>query len=240
MRIRLQINPELRTAPLYKYLEAHHARSMVQEGIVRVTTLYDCRRVELGIARADATEATQDRIIFVDDLTVSADDDSAGARLVNNYWPAKNGTRHQRLTIEDARGDAPDRYIYCTSERFDAEVMRHDFRVDACVRIDNPFEFVGRLTHALAHCQIVQPDDAVMDRCVYGPRSGHHDQLPDVDLQWLKPPEYWRQREVRVQWEPRSRPIEPFLFRLDSLREVCSIHYLPGMDEPSATDKGGA
>jgi hypothetical protein len=144
------------------------------------------------------------------------------------------------LILDVNMDDEPDCYIHCTSLEFNSRVMREDFAADSCVMISDAFEFLGRVTCALVEQGHVYPQ-AVMKPCAYGRCSGPYHLIPNIDRLWLKDRRaYGHQAELRLQWEPLQRPIEPIKVVVPGIGELCTLHCAPGLPEPPSFSSNGA
>jgi len=186
---------------LYKYLRPEYAAMMLQEGVVRVGTLFEFRDMEMDEQRGDQGEGR---------LRLHSD---AGHRVYNstaelppilrsmgiNCGPGGLATSGEDAIVFESKG--PNMLIYCMSERLDPEDMAQ--WGGACVQVADPCTFLDTLDNALRsdmarrgrHLGPLQ-----VGRCSYLDRNHNwHRQLPPFWL--LKPRCYQHQAEIRAGWE---------------------------------------
>ena len=216
--IRLQWETTAAAGPLYRYLSAEFARSMVEDGRMRVTTLHACRASEIGDARVDKDEGCFWAVDASEDVTVTTND--ALPPFARRHLSVTEGrpTRLNGVVFqEDA--DSDDHFILCLSRTFSAELFEK-FEVDACVQILDPLLFFKRTTIALGYRVA---GDATLFPIQYGRRTGRFQDVANIHPVWKKHPRYASEEEVRMLWTPTSRPIAPQLVTLTRCAESLRV-----------------
>ena len=207
--------------PLYKYLPELHARSLVDKGEVLVTTLEKCRQAEMGRERTDPDEGT--RLTIAPRQTFSWEGKGSADPFFDRFIGGTGkGIRFIDSTFR-LREVSEDLFIYCTTSRFDRALME-EFGCDACVRIDNSWEFLRAVTDALG-ARVQRPWR--WGPCVYRTREQHFQKrdIDRVDPAFLKDESYNRQREVRAVWTPSSQPIKPVILTAPVVVRYCTLHW---------------
>jgi hypothetical protein len=208
-------------APLYKYLDAKHADSMITQGSVKIGTLSEYRASEHR-ERGDAHEG---------ELTLQSPSGRhvyGGNQLPPllrnpgiNIGPGALGT--DGLGAVTVTSKVPDLFVYCATESFDAENASRFG--DGCERIDRPEEFVLALDASLrAAVQAGVLSAPRWGRCVYEDRQ-HNWEREDLPAAWLlKPKDYQGQREIRVCWHIQPpQPLESIVLKVPSIIPYCTL-----------------
>jgi hypothetical protein len=194
---------------MYKYLKGEHADDMLERGRVRITTLYECRaweHAELG----DPDEGKGTMRQTIENQTFTAERPIYGPLATSMAFGA--GTVSVGRISGSWEVDFPDCYLYCMTLAPDAEVMRR-FGCDACVRINNPWQFIRTLSEHLRFRRLVQREVQI-NECRYESRDREwvEGQPPSLLIKHLR---FAHQREARAYWTPIRRPIAPLF--IDSL-----------------------
>lgn len=206
---------------MYKYLKAEHARGLLERGTVRIGTLYDYRRTELGAAIADEMEGqsrTEHIINFAVDMS-RPENQSWLSRALFRTHPMQTGitVRDSTFYIED---EDPDCFLYCMSHRFSGRAMRA-FQADVCVEILQPGRFIETMVAALRTRSYVLR--ATLSPCDYSGRvrDENAERLPPT---LIKDPRYEYQSEIRLVMEPAtSGKLEPFIESIPELSAFCRL-----------------
>jgi hypothetical protein len=206
---------------LYKYLQPEHARGLLERGTVRIGTLYDYRRNELGAAIGDENEGqsrTEHGVDFAVDMSRPENQSWVSRSLLRTH-PMQTGimVRDSTFYIED---EDPDCFLYCMSHRFSGRAMRA-FKADACVEILQPGRFIETMVTALRTRGYVLR--ATLSPCDYSGRvrDENAERLPPV---LIKDPHYSYQSEIRLIMEPASpAKLEPFIESIPELTAFCRI-----------------
>ncbi len=206
--------------PKYKYLEPEVAEKFLNDGSVRIGTLFDFRGREHGSWRGDAGEG-----ILRGCGTVSFElskNTGVPEGLRGVLAPVRASNARMRFTDchFDITSSSPDYYIFCVSKR---KWRDHHARGMACIEIFNFPEFAGRISMALQRavganvyplCYMsVQYRDRISDLA----NAERGQELAAI----VKPKRYAWQAEARLLWQPRNTPISPVVLTCDSLREYC-------------------
>jgi hypothetical protein len=188
---------ETSARPLYRYMHHDHARNLVELGEIQLTTVEACRRHEHGNPRKDIEEGIRSRIGLTPSHAVTID------QLPPFFHEFVRGSGTITNSIFEQVQTARDAYLLCFSRVF-TESLFQRFRVDACVRIDDPESFIQTLTEGLqAHIE-----EAVTLRSIsYEPRSGRYDQVRTaLHPVWVKPSRFAHEQEVRALWTSTGQP----------------------------------
>lgn len=215
-------NTSTSISPWYKYLPRKYARSLVEEGKVRIGTLYDYKSVEMhGDEVGDRTEGQltewsadkkPKRASEANRLEKMAIKAGPGLILANNYVEIKH--------------ESPNVYLFCASEVFSTEIMIRmsadcNDQYDACVMITDPASFMKEIVEAF------KDEGKFIDgfRCVYMGRRQHYS-VNAPHPATIKDPRYQYQAEVRGIWEPLFKnSIDPKILIVPEIRRFCRMHY---------------
>lgn len=210
---------------MFKYLSPNFAADLVERGSLRVGTLHDFRRVELGDVQGDPQEGMLDATMRVPDGTYPSHRlpgqlSGLFAASAPGSWTFENITVRRPLSV-------PDVWIYCVSGEYSEDMLNRK-EYGACVRITSTQDFfmaLGRAMyaagykfrlHAVAHCEYMERE--------YDFENPSPNFPPDPIM--VKPERFSYQREVRFWWVPRQHPIAPFNILVPELREFCEL--VPG------------
>lgn len=187
---------------LYKYIKKEHARSMMQQGIIRIGTLYDFRknkRKEIG----DKNEGTKTSITHFLEGALIKDKQDWDDKLGHLNGSNINYVQGNIVIPKDARlnrvEDVPDAYIYCASKIYDA-TLKSKFSDSACIEICNAEKFSKEILKKLVSKGLIY-DYMFSDECKY---IGHNvDHTTKITAHFLKDPdEYMHQVEYRFVFPP--------------------------------------
>lgn len=188
------------TRSLYKYMHTKFAMRMLAEGEIRLGTLYTFRDEErLGPEIGDREEGTitlkKSGFTIVDTGVVGG-----VPPFLQTGIHAEPGTRLQIVARDGVgrREQDADCWIYCTSDRFDPEQMRH-FGYDACVEIFDIEQFFFAISRKLRHRASTFWGAA---KCVYRDRDIEHTRYDGIPPAFIKATRFASQSEVRAIWLP--------------------------------------
>jgi hypothetical protein len=176
---------------LYKYMKRTHANSMINNGLIRIGTYYEYKKMDNDKQRGDPNETlmtyehTFDKNTNHDELP-----DLFSQNLMINGIDQITFEKGSKIV---ARRHASDNYLFCCSKIFSAELM-NDFEAECCVEIFNVEQFAQKLFDKLVESHYIY-NHGVAGDCNY---IGHH-----VDLDFkgtahlLKDISYSHQKEYR-------------------------------------------
>jgi hypothetical protein len=208
--------------PKYKYLEPGIAERFLNEGSVRIGTLFDFRKLEHGLWRGDAGEGTLlGRGTLSFDLREGTE---VPAGLGHVLAPVRGSNACMRFV--DCRFDiarsSPDYYIFCVSNRRWPDGRVRD---KACIEIFDFPEFVGHISMALESQVKANTFPLCFVSVQYRERTSdlagaeRDQELAPI----VKPSRYAWQNEARLLWQPRKTPIEPVVLSCGSLHDFCRL-----------------
>lgn len=209
-------------AKLFKYLEPRWADQMVDQGSVRIGTLFDFRHKEAhGKERGDELEGVR----------VTMTDGRAGT-FAGEEIPAflKDSLRiPEGVAIQFAEGavlrqhaSVPDMYVYCTCHQF-SEALLTRFG-GACVEIHQPEKFFAAITGTLAEWDeygVRRARGFSLAACEYRDREQTWPRASRYNPVFRKPRRYQHQAEVRAAWRPLARRIRPLDLTVPSITDWC-------------------
>lgn len=206
---------------LFKYMRREHARSLVEEGCIRVGTLHGFRAHELGAAIGDADEGTSETThAFGGPVDISLPENQSWVtHQMFRIPPGASNIMISGLSLVVPE-EAPDCYVYCTSHQFSRRALRA-FDADASVEIFDPKGFADALLDGLRNqgCAI----RGEMAPCDYSGRRRSHE-MKRVHPAFVKDPSYRYQHEVRIVLHPTEEgPIKPFVTRIPGLAQSCRL-----------------
>jgi hypothetical protein len=133
---------------LFKHLPSHFADRLVEEGEVRIGTLYEYRDFEKhGEGVLDTQEGMRETYLDIDSLVLKGGENHP---FIDRFIKVDNGGT---VALENVRlqskETSPDCWIYCTSTVGDQQVGANlSSNYDACVRIDDPHAFMAAIWRA--------------------------------------------------------------------------------------------
>ena len=206
---------------VYKYLKAHHAIDLTEQGKLRVGTLGDFRSNKtLDPAIRDANEGL--RVSYVDPDTFDLrkpDEVPAIVKELIKVPPEGVGIVFKDIGFQ-VEVESPDYYIYSVSTECSSGLMKR-LQYDACVAIRDPQEFFQSLTNQLVReWGVLQ---AWFEPCIYASRRQHHLAEPAGHPALLKDPSDQQNREVRGLWKPSKVPIHPVVLTIPELTKYCEV-----------------
>ncbi|MEZ8470771.1 hypothetical protein AB6D20_007280 [Vibrio splendidus] len=202
---------------LYKYMKKEHAKLLLEQGSLRIGTLYEFRDEEKhGKEVGDNKEGTKSAYMEVDNEQWSPSNQPEFSKSFFNL--GTNGSINiSGVTLERPQ-NSPDFYIYCTTYEFDESAMR-DFGYDTCIEIEQPEKFFKCISKSLKHKANYQGSH----RCKYQPRRLPHNLDSGVHPSLVKEVEYAYQKEVRSIWVPTKQNIEPIIIKAKNIQKYCRV-----------------
>ena len=209
---------------LYKYMKKAHIRDFMEQGKIRIGTLYDYRRVELGSAIGDALEGkseTRQKIDEPIDIT----------RPENRSWVLDKSFRvKEGLTGVICSNfsvivpeKSPDFYVFCLSYHYSHAIMQA-FEADTCIRIDDLEGFFEAVHMAVETAGLAKGYVDVAP-CDYSGRDRTH-KMERVHPALLKDQTYEYQAEIRMLWKPLTdKLVEPAFVNVPGLMRFCSYPF---------------
>lgn len=203
---------------LYKYMREKYARRFVEEGVIRIGTLYEYRDTESHDTRVgDDAEGRKSAVMPVSDMTIT--DQEEVPEFVRDRIKIGTNTRVRMINSKFAVSEeSPDFYVYSLAAEYSEALMR-DFEYDACVRIEDPEQFLDELNACFRpHGEFIG-----LHRCVYMPREVSHTEQHAVHPALIKEPHYSNQKELRAIWKPKKDDVLPVVLECPKLSQWCSI-----------------
>jgi hypothetical protein len=217
-------DPSCLDRPLYKFLRTEHAAALMENGTIRVGTLWEYQNEERhGTQVGDEGEG---RLAQYDDRQlVLSDDPTTQSAITKQVFNLEGATGAVIQGITMAVEETVDNlHVYSLSGQFDRASFAEfaDSRYEICLRIDNPSGFVSVLDAAMK--RRFEADNYTVLPCVYGNRVVHYRDGQKIHPVQLKPIRLAHQHEVRVIWRaPRGLP-EPHVFDCPELSKFFSVH----------------
>lgn len=210
-------------ATLYKYSQKKYSDLLLNEGGVRIGTLYDFRKDEHGSGISDAGEGFKRVEHRIDSYHTDSYDPRAHSPL--KQFGGFRNAGGAKITMDNCtmgkRISSRDLFIHCTSYKLDQEVMGQFDKADSCVRILRDKDFYAQITLLLN--KITPVKFVGIHRVRYlsrvetwnGKDWGENPAL-------FKEVDYQPQHEVRAIWVPLfSKLIKPVNIVDGSLRQFC-------------------
>lgn len=211
---------------MYKYAEKRFTESLLNEGKIRIGTLHDFRRIELGRGISDPKEGVKTVHHKIENFHYKGADRQQESNSIDAQSLAAFGVFnvsgnvdveftgcYQRKTIS-----VPDCFILCTSESLSKSTMKEFEGTDSCLKISNKLNFYKYITQSLN--AIVPVTFEGEHTVVYKSREENwngRDWGGNPAL--TKEPEFSKQYEYRAIWVPLNRqPIEPVIIANKKLR----------------------
>jgi hypothetical protein len=208
----------------YKYLEAKHAKQMVENGTLRLGALASYQNVEqLGAAVGDRFENT--KTIYSADKQVKTSPDQLNWLEKERFIKIGPTASISNMSVWNNRislkvpGEAL--FAYCVSTEFDKNMMEK-MSYDACVEIKDAWGFVNVLTNILRECGFKYQDHG---NCYYRGRLFHWSEPNDVPIWQLKDAVYAYQKECRIVFTPPpGYSLGRFMiYASEAIRECCRL-----------------
>lgn len=214
---------------VYKYGERKWSEHLLENGGVRIGTIYDFRKDEHKRGIADATEGLKSVYHGIDNYNSkkpSRIDHAAVTKLSPFIGRGDGGFSIHNLMIERELA-APDCYVHCTAHTLSRQVMEQFEKADSCIEIVRPAAFYKCLTEIINRRTPVHFYG--LHRIVYSVRREKFNgenlgRRPDL----MKEPAFEPQCEVRAIWIPKSKKaIQPFNLQDRALRKFCREVQVP-------------
>lgn len=204
---------------LYRYSAKKYNDMLLNEGCIRIGTLFDFRRSEHKAGIADPSEGKKVIVHHVDDWKI--DDEIPGKpsktmramQKVGNFaFEPGGGQRVSGITFE-RQIHTRDYYIHCSAHKLSMSVMEQFEGADSCVEIVDPLGFYGHLTESLNKIHPVKFEGVFFIQ--YREREEEwNGEDYGVAGCFIKEPEFSRQCEVRAIWTPLGEgDIKPEVIR---------------------------
>jgi len=209
---------------MFKYLKKKHALSFVNDGKIRIATLYEFRLNEkknLEIFDHDEGKITvyDDNLIFDTAYPESVQKQS---KLVKQFL---SNTKGVRVTATGATlaiiNNSPNLYIYSLSKEY-SEITMKKLGYDACIEIINPSYFFLELNEILYYRKLIK--QFAVSECIYQSRKMHHSKVKNLHPVWIKDEYFSYQKEIRAVWEPVNEVILPKIIEEKGLKKYVRLH----------------
>ncbi|MDD1966139.1 hypothetical protein NPS29_12490 [Pseudomonas putida] len=208
---------------IFKYSERVWSDLLLEEGGVRIGTLFDYRRSEHKAGISDSVEGkktvSHDINAYSTKGRSGIDHESIKSLAPFKIPPSADiSLRNVRFTKEF---NARDCFIHCTSFALSRNVLEQFGSADSCVEIHKPAAFYRHITAIIN--RITPVHFYGYRKVVYGDRNEKFNGeglglRPDL----IKGLEFSAQCEVRAIWLPKSRKvIKPFNLKDRSLIKFC-------------------
>ena len=212
--------------PWYKYLPQKFAKLMVEEGIIKVGTLFEYKNEEeLGSDIGDTNEGVITEWSNDKEIKRTQEDLNRIERLAIRIGEGLEGVQVNNVVVQ-ATQQSPNLYIYSVSDVFNVHIMRklcqdYDTKYDACVRINDPKSFIMAVSKLFNDKGRYE----VSAYCQYMSRTRHYkDQSSHPAL--IKEPKYKYQKEIRCVWSPTtSEQISSEMIQVNEIKLLCEIIY---------------
>lgn len=202
---------------VYKYLPRAFAELLVQNGQIKIGTLFSYRQDEIE-ARKDEDEAT--KTIFTEQIEFGADDIPETLKRDKVIEIEGNG----KVVFSNYTIGYPNAYIYCVSQVLSREVMDSFSDCDTVVEISNwEFVFENLATSFAVDGRIQQ--QYMYAECDYSGRKFKGDSSANPFI--LKDPKYAYQKEIRLVMIPTQKEISSFVVEIPELTKYVRIIELP-------------
>jgi hypothetical protein len=207
--------------PVFKYLPEIHARSMVENGEVRIGTLWSFQSTEThGDEIGDRREGVVESLLIKDydpkrDKQPLPDLSNAGIKL--GPGPFENCV----IEFPQPRSVVMrNYYIYCVTKDYDPEMYeKFGNEYDTCVEILKPKTFFNTLIRTLRP----RIENARVASCFYGDKKAIYDQGLEMHPARIKDPKYSYQNEARLFCKPADLEIEPFNIKNPDITKICKV-----------------
>lgn len=188
----------------YKYLPKEYANELVEKGIIKINTLYGCRKIENCSERQDIEEGITKH--KAKGMTINPDG-TRNIRVAFHNMTPKTIT----FTSDGYNLSSPNAYIYCLSSERSSQIMECFNGTDTCVEINNIEKFARIISYKLVDLGLINEGyPAGFWQCVYRDRNFGED--PNKTQGFLiKDSKYQHQKEWRLAWFP----LEPSTSMLD-------------------------
>lgn len=211
---------------LYKYLKSNYAQKMIEEGVIRIGTVYSYQNGE-NKEQTDLDEGKKVRfteVIEVNNIEKNEDLPGAFKHIIHIPEDTKLKLSIKGITGQ-IREEAPDAYVYCVTTKFDDNVMRQ-FGCDTVVKINNLGCLLELVATALKEKSLVRLDhlgNAIIyaGPCIYSGRRMPYEN--NTNHYFLKDKEYEHQQEYRFVFVPSKSILKPIILTIPEIRDCVEI-----------------
>lgn len=218
---------------LYRYSAKKWNNALIERGSIRIGTLRDFRKSEHKPGISDPFEGTKTLRHEIDDWQFGNEIPGfpsyhrRASELVGSvrFDSSQNGETHSGsisgVTIQRSF-EAPNSFIYCTSNRLHKGVMSQFEGADSCVEIYNLQGFYECLTIAIN--KRVPVEWGGLRDVRYASRTEIcNGQDLGISPIWLKGDDFVEQYEARAVWHPVNpeQPIDWFAMEIPELSRFC-------------------
>lgn len=209
---------------LYKYMKSEHAKMFLEDGLLRIGTLYDFKKNEtFNDAVGDRREGLHFPFISFDEPRRIEDMTQTERGFVNNIINMSSGVSFSSVSV-GRTVTSSDYYIYCLTTMPSKKTMEF-FECDTCVGIPNPRYFFRTLTrqmHKYVHSQVWRGP------ITYTDKQFHLSQDTGLHPATTKDPKFEYQKEYRGIWNACEKIVEsgelsPFLINAPKAVDGCRI-----------------
>jgi hypothetical protein len=197
----------------YKYTTRKWADGMIEQGSIKLGTLYDFRGKEHAGDVADPDEGR---------AWTHEDYDPLKRLRLSNEFRAKNHIMTANCYAIN-RYESPDAYVYCLSNcLFPGEMIRRiNPAYDGVIRVD-VVRFFTHLLEYLAKNDLSRGTSFV-NLCRYSDASPHDDDFQHRTLALEKHLKYSYQRELRFVFQPTRTNIQPIALQCNAFATCFSL-----------------
>jgi hypothetical protein len=205
---------------IFKNMKAHHASSLLRDGVLRIGTLYEFRDVEKhGTVIGDDEEGVKRRYSRLNGRYTN----ETATEIVKKFIDIGPGAD---VSLEDCtftdQEESPDCYMFCATQEYSAKVMAQ-FNADTCIAIENEQEFYKALTRAINRETGNKNRFWGQHRCTYTSRNVKYEEDHGIPGALIKGKKYEEQKEVRAIWQPPSNTIQPVIIKCPEVRSLLSV-----------------
>ena len=185
---------------LYKYMEPQHAEGLINQGTIRIGTLYEYRDSE--DARADKLEGSRQYEMRGIVFDTSQKTHEANYLRLQGFENCILENSHPTGALMITERLSHDRFIYCVSSEFDEGNLNKFGR--ACIKINDPNEYFSILGASLKERGYVV-GEYELSEIVYCPRDKvdtfSEDVQQDIPGWRIKPSIFCPEKEMRIAWD---------------------------------------
>lgn len=213
--------------PLYRYSSKAFNEQLMNEGVVRIGTLYDFRNSEHAKGIADPSEGKKKVFHTIYDWKINEEVPGLPSKTMRatseigmfSFAPG-GGQFISGITLE-REILSRDYYIHCTSHRLSHDVMKEFEGAETCIEIIDPRGFYELATRSLNEITPVKLAGAFIIK--YMDRDEEWNGVDNgIDGCIIKEVEFKGQYEVRAIWSPlNSTNIKPEFIRNMDLTKHC-------------------
>ncbi len=208
----------------YKYMKKSRAEQFCRNGAIRISTLFDFRRQELGHGITDADEGIKDLIIDIikeekyDGRDVPKYFELAGLIKVDD---TVTDIRFENIHIQK-RLSSQNFLIFCCSMIRSPGMLKEFAGADTCIEIFDINSFIQTLNCMINYdCNFLG-----LHKVVYRDRTEKHSTgITDIHPALIKDVKYVNQAEVRAIWKIKDgmKLGEYRIFNRSAIGKICKI-----------------